>query len=117
LSPIIELFGLLLIAMMAILGILDAGFTLQLLLIYGLFGAVLSITAYFQRIYTQNLKLSPRDVLYAIMACVVESVFFRYVLAYVRATAFFSYKKRKGQWGVIRRAKINKHGQSAEKAQ
>jgi cellulose synthase/poly-beta-1,6-N-acetylglucosamine synthase-like glycosyltransferase len=116
LSPIIELFGLLVVALMAILGVLDAGFTLQLFLIYGLFGALLSVTAFFQRTYTQNLKLRPRDVLYAIMACVAESVFFHYVLAYVRATAFFSYKRRKGQWGVIRRANISGQGKSTEES-
>ncbi|HSK68827.1 MAG TPA: glycosyltransferase [Candidatus Limnocylindria bacterium] len=106
LSPVVEIFGLLVLAVMSALGILNPIFALQMFVVYTLYGAVMTMTAFFQRIYTQNLRLRLRDVLYAMAACVLESVFFRYVLAYVRATAFISYRKRKRQWGVIRRESI-----------
>ena len=106
-SPAIELFGILTMVLTGLLGLLNPAFMMRLFLLYGLYGTILTLTAFFQRIYTQNLKIRPLDILKAITACVIESVFFRYVLAYVRATAFFSYKKRKRQWGVIRRDKVN----------
>lgn len=107
LSPAVELFGILLMILLGSLGLLNPVLMIQLFLLYGLYGAVLTLTAFFQRIYMHNLKMRPLDILRTIAACVLESIFFRYVMAYVRATAFISYKKRKRNWGSIKRDKVN----------
>lgn len=74
-------------------------------LMYTMYNAVLTITIFFQRIYTLNLKMSVIDVVKAVIICVLENVFFRLFLEVVRATAFIGYGKRKKQWGSIKRVK------------
>ena len=103
LSPAIEVFGILTILLALSFGLLNIRFMIQFFLLYALYGAVLTMTAFFQRIYTQGLKITPADVVKAIWICLVESVFFRYVLSFVRVTAFAGYKKKKREWGAIKR--------------
>jgi len=105
LSPVIQIFGLCSIALAWWAGVLNVSFTIRFFLLYAIYGAILTITAFFQRIYTQNLKISKIDVVKACVMCVVENVFFRFVLDFVRATAFIGYKKKKKQWGEIKRQK------------
>jgi biofilm PGA synthesis N-glycosyltransferase PgaC len=114
-SPAIELFGILMMVLLGSLGLLNPALMIRLFLLYGLYGAIMTLTAFFQRIYTHNLKMRPLDILKTIAACVLESVFFRYVMAYVRATAFISYKKRKRHWGTIKRDKVNQSAEAVEK--
>lgn len=86
--------------------LINVPFMIMFFLIYALYGAVLTITAFFARIYTQNIKLSVLDVVKAIYLCLAESVFFRFIQAFTRMTAFFGYKKKKNVWGQIKRQKI-----------
>jgi hypothetical protein len=39
--------------------------------------------------------------------CLLEITLMHLVMTYVRATAFFGYRKKKLQWGRIERKKIN----------
>ena len=80
---------------------------IQFYLMYTAYNAVLTITIFFQRIYTMGMKMSMLDVVKAIIVCVLENVFFRLFLDAVRVTAFIGYGKRKKQWGQIRRVKQN----------
>ena len=105
LSPAIEVFGVLTMALAAWAGLLNVPFMIYFYLLFALYGSVLTITAFFQRIYTQNLKVNTQDVLRAVVICLVENVFFRFVLDFIRATAFIGYRKRKNQWGQITRRK------------
>lgn len=105
LSPVFEVLGLISILMAWWLGALNVGFMIRFFLFYAIYGAVLTMTAFFQRIYTQNLKIKGADILKACLMCVVENVFFRFLLDFVRATAFIGYRKRKNQWGQIKRQK------------
>ena len=109
-SPIIEVLGISTIILSWCLGILNIKFMIEFLLLYSLYGAVLTITAFFQRIYTQNLKINFWDIIKAIFICILENIFFRYVLSFVRVTAFFGYKKNKNTWGSIKRTKYSNHG-------
>ncbi len=105
LSPIIEIFGLAITLIATAVGLLNVPFMIQFYLVFALYGAILTITAFFQRIYTQNLKVNRQDAIRACVMCVIENVFFRFVLDFVRATAFIGYRKRKNQWGQIKRKK------------
>ena len=107
LSPAIELLGIMTVVLMSLLGLINPMLTLWFLLLYGAYGAILTMTAFFQGTYIQDFKMAPHDIAKAVAACAVEGLLFRYVLAYVRVTAFVSYKKRKRQWGVIKRDKVN----------
>ena len=104
-SPIIEVLGIITMILAWCLGILNIKFMIEFLLLYSLYGAVLTITAFFQRIYTQNVKISFLDIIKAVFICILENMFFRYVLSFVRVTAFFGYKKNKNRWELIKRTK------------
>ena len=107
LSPFVQLLGWVTMAVSAVAGILNWEFMLQFYLMYTLYNAVLTITIFFQRIYTLNLKISIGDIGKAIIICILENLFFRLFLDVVRVTAFIGYGKRKNQWGRIRRVKQN----------
>lgn len=104
-SPHIEIFGLIVTVIAGLSGILDWPFMIRFFLLYGVYGAILTLTAFFQRIFTQNLKISRIDVVKACMMCVVENVFLHFFMDFVRATAFIGYKKKKNQWGKIKRVR------------
>lgn len=107
LSPAIELFGIFTMVLAWNFGILNFPFLIKFLLLYSLYGAILTITAFFQRIYTQNLKISFLDAVKAVFMCLIENIFFRYVLSFVRVTSFIGYKKKRKQWGTIKRVKYD----------
>ena len=115
LSPFIELFGLVTILLAYMVNLINVPFMIMFFLIYALYGAVLTITAFFARIYTQNIKLSALDVVKAVYLCIAESVFFRFIQAFTRMTAFFGYQKRKNVWGQIKRQKIHLNQTGGEK--
>ena len=75
--------------------------------IYIAYTAILSLTAFFARIHTIDLKLSLRDVGKAIVLCAVEVSCLRFLLAWVRMTAMVGYRRRRAQWEKIQRRKIN----------
>lgn len=107
LSPVFQVVGWIAMVASAALGILNWNFMIQFYLMYTMYNAVLTITIFFQRIYTMGLKMSILDVVKAVIVCVLENVFFRLFLDAVRATAFIGYGKRKKQWGRIKRVKQN----------
>ena len=107
LSPFIELFGILTMLLALITDLINIPFMLLFFLIYAVFGCVLTLTAFFARTQTIDLKISLGDALKALLLCFIEIVGLRFVMAFVRATAFFGYKKGKLNWGRIERKKIN----------
>lgn len=106
LSPFIELFGLLTILMAYTVNLINVPFMVMIFLIYAVYGALLTITAFFARIYTQNIKLSFLDAVKAVLQCILEGVFLRFIQAFTRMTAFIGYRKKKNVWGQIQRQKI-----------
>lgn len=106
LSPMIEIFGIFTIVLAYFVNLINVPFMVMFFLIYAVYGAILTITAFFARIYTQNIKLSFMDVIKAIYLCVAESVFFRFIQTFTRMTAFIGYKKKRNAWGHIKRQKI-----------
>lgn len=112
LSPFIELFGVLIVVLAFAVNLINVPFMILFFLIYAAFGGILSVTAFFARIHTQNLKLPLIDVLKVLALCLLENAGLRFVIAFVRMTAFVGYKKRKNQWGSIQRFKMNAEGSS-----
>lgn len=107
LSPFIELFGILTVLLAFSVDLINVPFMILFFLIYALFGSVLSLTAFFARVHTIDLKLTWRDVLKAILLCFVEISFLRFILAFVRMSAFAGYRKKKLNWGRIKRKRID----------
>jgi hypothetical protein len=94
-------------AISMISGFVNFKFFITFSLLYALFGASLTMTSFFARVQVSDVKLRFFDVLKAALMCLLELVFMHTVLTYVRATAFFGYRKKKLQWGRIERKKIN----------
>lgn len=107
LSPYIEVFGVLTIVLAFIVDLINVPFMILFFLIYAVYSSVLSLTAFFARIHTVDLKLTFSDVLKAILLCFIEVSFLRFVLAWVRMTALFGYRKKKNNWGSIERKEIH----------
>ena len=108
LSPFIELFGILTMVLSVMMDMLNVKFMLAFLACYALYGILLTLTAYFSRIYTIDQKLSFRELILAITACFFETTFLRFYLEFVRVTAFVGYKKNKLNWGKLERKKMNR---------
>ena len=107
LSPFIEIFGVFTMLLAYAVDLINVPFMILFFLIYAVFGVVLSLTAFFSRIYSSDLKVTPSDGVRACLLCLFEITCLRFVLAWIRATAFFGYHKKKLQWGRIERKKIN----------
>ncbi len=105
LSPFVEAFGLLAVIAAALTGYLNVSLIVTFFLVYAVYGAVLSMTAFFQRIYTQNLKIGVPDIFKAVIVSLLENVFFRFILDYIRIVSFIGYRKKKQKWGEIKREK------------
>lgn len=105
-SPYIELFGVLTILLAFWVDLINVPFMILFYLIYAVFGSVMSLTAFFSRIQTIDLKISASDGLKAVLLCLFEVTCLRFILAFVRTTAFIGYRKKKMSWGRIERKKI-----------
>jgi hypothetical protein len=90
-----------------IVDLINVQFMVLFFLIYALYNCVLTLTAFFTRIHTIELKITFMDVVKAVLLCVFEVCILRFIMAFVRATAFIGYKKKKLTWGRIERQKIN----------
>ncbi|MDD5832049.1 MAG: glycosyltransferase [Clostridiales bacterium] len=107
LSPFIEIFGMLTIILSIAIDMLNLPFMIMFFTAYVLYGIVLSLTAFFARMYTIDITLRAVDVARAFVLCLFEVVFLRNYLAFKRMTAFFGYKKNKLNWGKLERKKLN----------
>ena len=107
LSPYIELFGIMTIILAFAVDLINVPFMVLFFAIYVIYSAILSLTAFFARIQTVDLKLTPGDILKAVGLCALEVSCLRFILSWVRATSLIGYRKKKYSWGKIRREKIN----------
>ena len=107
LSPFIEVFGVITMVLAFLVDLINVPFMIMFFLIYAIHNCVLTLTAFFARIQTIDLKIKFTDVMKAVMLCFFEVCVLRFVMAFVRATAFFGYRKKKLNWGRIERQKIN----------
>ncbi len=107
LSPFIEVFGVLTMILAFFVDLINVPFMLLFFGIYAVFGSILSMTAFLARIHTIDLKVSFQDTMKALLLCLFEITVLRFVLAFVRLTAFIGYRKKKLNWGRIERKKIN----------
>lgn len=107
LSPYIEVFGVLTMVLAWLLDFLNLPFMLLYLGIYVTYSAILSLTAFFARVHTIDLRLAVSDGLKAVGLCLLEVSCLRFVLAWVRMTALLGYRKKKVSWGSIQRKQID----------
>lgn len=107
LSPFIEIFGIATMVTAYIVDLINIPFMILFFLIYAIFGCILTLTAFFARIQTIDLKISVSDTIKAVMLCFFEVCILRFIMVWVRLTAFVGYRNKKLNWGRIERKKIN----------
>lgn len=107
LSPIIELVGILTMLLGAAFNFVNLPFMVLFFGIYALFGAVMSLTAFFSRVQTRDLSISVADILRALLLSVVEVTALRFVMAVTRMGALLGYRKHKGHWEKAERRALN----------
>jgi len=104
-APIVELFGIATIILALFLDVLNMEYMIVFMVVYAIYGTIISLSAFSQHLYTQRFRLSPFDMLKVLFLCILEFGIFRYVLAIVRLMAFFRYGKNKSTWGKIKRVR------------
>jgi len=102
-APVIEMFGIVTIIVASYLDILNLEYMLVFFIIYAIYGAIISLSAFSQQIYTQKFRVSYIDMFKTLLLCILEFGFFRYVLVVVRIAAIIRYGKHKSTWGQIKR--------------
>lgn len=107
LSPYIEVLGVATVLLSIVMDMLNTQYMLLYFVVYAFYGALLSLTAFFSRIHTIDLKMSALDLCKAFLLCLFEITFLRFYLAVVRASAFIGYKKNKLNWDKLERKKLN----------
>lgn len=107
LSPYIEVFGVLTMLLAYFVDLINVPFMILFMLIYAAYSAILSLTAFFARIYTIDLSTTAGDMFKALLLCLFEVTVLRFGLAWVRATALLGYRKKKHVWGRIERKNIS----------
>lgn len=111
LSPYIELFGLVSIIVASMFGLINVPFMLMLLGIYILFNSIMSLTAFFSRLYAMSVRLKMGDVIKAVLISFIENIGLRFSQVFVRFAALIGYRRKKGHWGRIQRVKHDKQMQ------
>lgn len=106
LAPYIEIIGVVMMCAAVILDIVNMEFMIGFLGIYILFNGIMSLTAFWAQMYTCDIALSFRDFIKSIVVCFFEAVFLRFILLQVKLTAFIGYRKKRRDWGEIKREKI-----------
>ena len=107
-SPFIELLGVLTMVLSVMMDMLNVKFMLVFLACYALYGILLTLTAYFSRIYTIDQRFSFRELILAITACFLKQLFSAFIWNLSRVTAFVGYKKNKLNWDKLERKKMNR---------
>lgn len=107
LSPVIELLGLLVTFLAYVYGLLNLRYMVAMLLVYALFGSMLTVISFITRNYLSNIRVRPVDILKAFLLCVPENLLIRFILAWTRILAVFFWRGKKTRWGEIKRKKID----------
>ncbi|MDO4793084.1 MAG: glycosyltransferase [Filifactor alocis] len=106
-APMIEIFGIFIIALSIAMNKINFNFFLILYAIYTAFCSCITFTAFLQRIYSQNFKISIKDVFKAIFISLFQYMFLHWILSFIRIKSLIGYEKKKHSWGTIGRMKQN----------
>ncbi|MDY3371747.1 MAG: glycosyltransferase [Terrisporobacter othiniensis] len=104
-TPIIELFGMIIIILSYLLNIINLEFLLLYCSIVLLYGFVISLTSIMLEVYAFRENINAKVVLKLILISLFESIGYRQLLSIYRISAFIGYKKYKNKWGTIKRNK------------
>ena len=103
LGPVIELAGLVIILLASILEMLNEPFMLWYFLLFYMLSAMVTITAFFTRMYVLRAPLTIWEAVKVVFFSFFDAFFFHHVITYFHLTALINYRKSRLQWGKIQR--------------
>lgn len=106
LSPFIELFGIIITILACFIGVLSIPIAISLLLIYAVFGAVLTVISFVSRNFLSKQRVDYKDVIKAFLLCIPENVVLRIIMSVTRMLAPLYMRGKNTKWGEIKRVKI-----------
>ena len=106
-TPFIELWGYMVIIAGWLSGLLAIRHAIYLTLMYMLFCNLLTLLTFLDQIFIKGDKIYFGDVLKTAILFVLEPLFFRPFLLYVRIEALLLYKKKITTWESPKRQKIS----------
>ena len=107
-GPFVELAGLGVIVLASMLEMLNLSFMLWYFLLFYMLSAMVTITAYFTRLYVLKAPLTVWQAIKIVFYSFVEAFFFHHVINFFRMTALINYRKSRLQWGKIQRKEHNR---------
>lgn len=107
LSPVIELLGILVTILAYCFGLLNLKYMITLLVVYGIFGSMLTLISFLARNYLSDIRIRKRDILKAALICIPENLLLRFLLAWTRLLSILFYRGKKTKWGQIKRYRID----------
>lgn len=107
LSPAIELLGILVTLLAYSFGLLNVKYMLTLLVVYAVFGSMLTLISFLTRNFLSDVRIRKRDVLKAVLICVPENLCLRFLLEWTRLFSILFYHGKKTRWGQIKRYQID----------
>lgn len=105
LSPVIEMVGIIVTIISYCLNLINVNFMILFFALYVAFGAILSLTIFFARIYLHDSKINFTDFLKAIFLCLIEIVGLRQIISIARMWSLVEYRKNRLQWSDLERKK------------
>lgn len=116
LGPFIEFLGIIVICLAANLEMLNISFMIWYFLLFYLLSTLVTITAFFTRVYVLRAPLSVWQAIKVVALAFVESFLFHHLITLFRLTAFINYRETKLQWGRIQRQIHNRSSGDKEEA-
>lgn len=108
LGPFVEFLGTIVICLAAMLEMLNVSFMVWYFLLFYLLSTLVTITAFFTRVYVLHAPLTIWEAVKVVALSFVESFLFHHLVTLFRLTAFINYRKTKLQWGKIQRSVHNR---------
>lgn len=107
LSPAIELLGILVTLLAYSFGLVNIKYMITLLVVYAVFGSMLTLISFLTRNFLSDVRIRKRDVLKATLICIPENLCLRFLLEWTRLFSILFYRGKKTRWGQIKRYQID----------
>ncbi|WP_052356644.1 glycosyltransferase family 2 protein [[Clostridium] dakarense] len=107
-TPILELFGMVIITISFFIGLINLDFLLIYYLTIMIYSTLVSISAILLDIYVFKENINIKITTKLIVLSIFESIGYRQLISLYRISAFIGYSKNKHKWGSIKRKVQNK---------
>lgn len=104
-TPIMEIFGIVIIIISYLLDIINFEFLLLYCSVVLIYGFVVSLTSIMLEVYAFRENVTVGIILKLILLSLFESIGYRQLVSIYRISAFIGYRKYKNKWGTIKRNK------------